>query len=126
MRLTAARAFFAGAFLLAAFGGFARWRAHELDLETAELAERSREAGVAFTSSLSGSHQDSELGLLDLRRQRAVRAVFWGRAGLLAFGLAALALVAAEVTREIVAFNETARRIEDPHLDTRPGKAAPR
>ncbi|MBI5546271.1 MAG: hypothetical protein HY901_20470, partial [Deltaproteobacteria bacterium] len=95
--MTPGRVLFATALLLVAAGVGARLWSARLEADGLELAARSRDAAAAFTQSLVGEHHDAELALLDQRRERMVHAAWWGRGGMLAFGVAVLALLAAWV-----------------------------
>lgn len=120
MRLTLAKALLLAAVLLVGFGVFARWKASHLEAEVAELGARSREAGTAFVASLAAEHQDSELRLLDQRRDKALHAAWLGRGGLFSFGLALLTVLAAWVAHELASFARFAVDVEDPRRPPRP------
>jgi predicted Co/Zn/Cd cation transporter (cation efflux family) len=113
LRLTWAKALFAGALVLIGLGVYSRWTALGLEVEAGQAAERSREAASAFASSMRSADHYSELKLLDQRRERTLLAAKYGRWGLFAFGAAVLLILASWLSHEIRLFRELAQEVEE-------------
>ena len=109
MRPSWASVLLLAAMALVLSGALARARAQKLWAEADELAARSRDASLSFAASLGDAQQDSELRLLDERRERTLAAARWGWAGLLSLAVAVPLLLLAWVARELRSFAEAAR-----------------